>query len=620
MADTHCDCSEPRPLARVDSKLDLNDVVGAPESTEGTGEDGKPVSSPQCQAGPVQDATENIQPETNGVHTPNSKQDDHDTCLSALPVQNNDLISEGKELQTSIDSTRESPVEKAPETNGITTSFDKQEVNGEVQAATETNKQPKRISKIPAIIVDIGGVLANWTALQSLAIAPAMLHRFRKTRFWYEYDLGLLSQDECYGRLAAQYGVSASDIAEAFDKARESLVPNDAVFDMIRELKTTYHDSLRIYLMSNIPSAEWKCLQENPRFEWTLFDGFFTSSQTGMCKPELRFFRHVLQSIGLKPADVVLVDDNAENVLAARSLGIQSWRFRGADGLKQFFKILFHDPIERGWEYLHKNAKEMWSVTPQGREVRDNFAQLFLYEAVDDLNLVTMTFYERTWNYYIEKQIDTVEKHPDDIDTTSLAMILLPNDVEKANSILDEVLGYTTEDGIIMTYFDNKRPRVDPAVCVNALRFFYKYSRGDSPALQPTKNWVSDVLFYRAYLDGTYYYPTGDVFLYLFSRLLTANPHSDIYRSTASLLRERLQERIGTTGDALELAMRVIACHDMGIKNDVDLRKLEISQEEDGGWEVGWLCQTGKTSLKIGNRGLTTALAVKAIDMVRKTK
>ena len=215
-------------------------------------------------------------------------------------------------------------------------------------------------------------------------------------------------------------------------------------------------------------------------------------------------------------------------------------------------------------------------------------------------------------------------------------MILLPNDVEKAQSILDEVLMYRTEDGIIMvrslltppwsqssltfrqTYFDNKRPRVDPAVCVNALRFFYKYSRGDSPALQPTKNWISDVLFYRAYLDGTYYYPTADVFLYLFSRLLTTNPDSDMYRSTSALLRERLQERIGTSGDALELAMRVIACHDMGIKNEVDLKKLELSQEEDGGWEVGWLCQTGKTSLKIGNRGLTTALAIKAIETARR--
>ena len=120
-------------------------------------------------------------------------------------------------------------------------------------------------------------------------------------------------------------------------------------------------------------------------------------------------------------------------------------------------------------------------------------------------------------------------------------------------------------------------------------------------------------------MDGTYYYPTGDVFLYLFSRLLAANLGSDIHRSTSSLLRERLTERIGTPGDALELAMRVIACIDMEARGyEVDLRRLEAMQEENGSWPVGWLCQTGKISLKIGNKGVTTAFAVKAVEMGKK--
>jgi hypothetical protein len=222
-------------------------------------------------------------------------------------------------------------------------------------------------------------------------------------------------------------------------------------------------------------------------------------------------------------------------------------------------------------------------------------------------------------NQTAEKPIDTVEQHPDDVDTTSMAMTLLPQDAAKAHSVLDEILTYTNRDGIIMTYFDSKRPRVDPIVCVNATRFFYKYDRGENtPALEPTKSWISDVLFYRAYQDGTYYYPTGDVFLYLFSRLLTANPDSDIYRNTSALLRERLQERIGTPGDALELALRVIACADMSITNVVDLRKLEGMQEEDGAWPIGWLCQTGKISLKIGNKGVTTAFAVKALEKAKR--
>ncbi|EXJ85862.1 hypothetical protein A1O1_06231 [Capronia coronata CBS 617.96] len=545
-----------------------------------------------------------------------SKRKDSGVSLTTLQ-SDGDHISPDESKDEDVEPIIKSPsgTEPTVSSNGVP----KSEAQSD-EDASSGNVQRERNADIPALIFDIGDVLCNWTAPVALPIAPAMLHRFRKTRFWYEYDLGMITQNECYGLLAEQYSVSSSDIAQAFDKARDSLSPNYTVFEIIKGLKARYQATLKTYLMSNIPAAEWKALKENPDFDWSLFDGFFTSSAAGMCKPELRFYRHVLRQVGMKPTEVVLVDDNAENVLAARSIGIKSFRFRGSEGLDRFLKTTFHDPVQRGLEYLKNNAKQMWSVTTQGREVRDNFAQLFLYEAADDIDLVNLTFYERTWNYYIEKPLDTVEKFPDDIDTTSLAMILLPNDIEKANDILDEVLRHTNADGIIMTYFDNKRPRVDPAVCINALRFFHKYARGDAAALQPTKDWVSDVLFYRAYLDGTYYYPTGDVFLYLFSRLLTANPESDMYRRTASLLRERLQERIGTSGDALELAMRVIACLDMGIKNEVDLKRLETSQQEDGGWEVGWLCQTGKTSLEIGNRGLTTAMAVKAIEMARKTR
>ncbi|OAL38690.1 hypothetical protein AYO20_01896 [Fonsecaea nubica] len=490
--------------------------------------------------------------------------------------------------------------------------------NGEAATNKVTPEWPK--PNVSALIMDLGDVLCNWTAPAALPISSAMLHRLLKTRFWHEYDSGVITQEECYEGLARQYGLLLSDVAEAFKQAADSLSPDQEVFGMIRDLKNTYHGSLKVFLMSNIPLPEWKALEGDTRYDWTLFDGFFISAQVGMCKPELGFFRHVLDKINMKPKDAIFVDDNAENILAARSMGIRCLRYRDAAGLRRFIHHIFDDRVERGRQWLQRNAKDMWSVTLDGREVRDNFAQLFLYEAAGDLNLVSLTFYERTWNYYIEKPIDTIERHPDDIDTTSLAMILLPHDVVKAHSILDEVLLYTNRDGIILTYFDNKRPRIDPAVCVNALRFFYKYGRDDLSALQPTKAWVSDVLFYRAYLDGTYYYSSGDVFLYLFSRLLSANPESDIYRSTCALLRERLQERIGSPGDTIELAMRVIACLDMGLKNNVDLRKLEALQEEDGGWPIGWLCQTGKISLKIGSRGVATALAVKAIEMARKNQ
>lgn len=61
------------------------------------------------------------------------------------------------------------------------------------------------------------------------------------------------------------------------------------------------------------------------------------------------------------------------------------------------------------------------------------------------------------------------------------------------------------------------------------------------------------------------------------------------------MLKERLQERIGVEGDALQLAMRIVACTSMGLRDDVDLRTLRTLQCEDGGFEIGWMYKYGSS-------------------------
>lgn len=75
-----------------------------------------------------------------------------------------------------------------------------------------------------------------------------------------------------------------------------------------------------------------------------------------------------------------------------------------------------------------------------------------------------------------------------------------------------------------------------------------------------------------------------------------------------------MQERVGEKGSALDLAMRVLSCCALGIECSVDRRALLELQCENGGWENGWMYRYGSTGVRIGNRGVTTALAVKAIS------
>jgi hypothetical protein len=79
------------------------------------------------------------------------------------------------------------------------------------------------------------------------------------------------------------------------------------------------------------------------------------------------------------------------------------------------------------------------------------------------------------------------------------------------------------------------------------------------------------------------------------------------------LLRERVFERAGCPGDALALAMRVLAGAAVGLRMEHDLAALLPLQCEDGGWGLCWIYKYGLSDVKIGNRGLSTALALNAI-------
>lgn len=150
-------------------------------------------------------------------------------------------------------------------------------------------------------------------------------------------------------------------------------------------------------------------------------------------------------------------------------------------------------------------------------------------------------------------------------------------------------------------------------VCVNVLSFFDAHGRIHE--LASTLEWVGAILENRGYEDGTRYYTSGEPFLYFFARLLSRTDDANLRNRFGDMLAERLTERIGSPGDSLALAMRIIACSLLGLKDKVDVKRLLERQEIDGSWSDGWFYHYGMTGIQIGNSGLTTAFAVKAIKL-----
>lgn len=407
--------------------------------------------------------------------------------------------------------------------------------------------------------------------------------------------------------------------------------------------------------MSNISRPDYEIIRAKDCFDcWDVFDRIFTSSEAGMAKPELRFYQHVLTLVGSCPQETIFVDNDENNVLAAQSLGFYESIVFEREGYAALRKSLFNavkinTAAQRGrdwlWSQVSGGGYLYSEVSTCDVKIRENFSQLILYETLGDeakeLLSVRCDGSKTTWNYFIESPFGhsgDAKSYPDDVDTTSYALKLsknlpavigLPESSKQhstvakaANAVLDRMLGpeQITADGVIKVYFDATRDRVDPTVCVNVVRLFFAYGRGSDPGLQPTWQWIKNVLLNRAYMGGTRYYHTPEAFLYFFARLLYENPASAQVQEMASLLRQRISETINmeTGGDAMTLSMRLLAGYYCGISNMNDMRRLLALQHDDGSFGTGWLCRYGKSQVLLGSRFLTVALAVRAIELASR--
>ena len=209
---------------------------------------------------------------------------------------------------------------------------------------------------------------------------------------WKDYECGFLEQDDCYDQIAQHFADSASEIAEAFKQARESLQPNHDMLSFIHDLKHQSRGAIRVYAMSNISKEDYAVLSTKMA-DWSVFRQVFTSGHAGMRKPDPRFFHQVLQKTQLAPEEVLFVDDKMENVTAAKSLGIDGIVFDNNVTALHTLEIRIWNPVHRAVKYLYNHAQHFDSVTDTGVVVPDNFSQLLILDAMQDQYALSIVFF-----------------------------------------------------------------------------------------------------------------------------------------------------------------------------------------------------------------------------------
>ncbi|EMD63650.1 hypothetical protein GGP41_005705 [Bipolaris sorokiniana] len=496
--------------------------------------------------------------------------------------------------------------------------------NGRVNADASTPPRHR------TLILDLGDVLFHYSSRYLTALSRQEFQAVLLTPTWAELDRGRIGEDEALAKIGKDLSLDPKAIKEGLTQCRKTLCVDKDLVDEIAKIKKEMDGHLKVYAMSNISKHDFAHLK-TVLSDWSMFDGEFTSCDAGMAKPELNFYKYVLDTIGVSdPSSAIFVDDKIINVTAARSFGIQGLVFKSAPALLRQLRNTLFDPVVRARKYMATNAHKHTSHIEDGTEFPERFSQFLIHwelkepawltlsapgasEAQIKADIQKASSEARTWNYFNGTPVGTTKTFPDDVDDTSMALLAFSPPRSSANPILD-LMAKTrhSRDNLVLTYFDPKRPGLCPFVLVNVIRVFYHYNRGSE--VKPELEYVTRILLNRAYVNGTAVYNSAEPFLYFMACLVDANQHQPEILALREPLAVALRERVGQKDDSFAVAARVLSCQKLGVWARSDIEYLKELQDCDGGWEMGWVCRFGRSQKKIGNRGVPTAFAIKALE------
>ena len=192
-------------------------------------------------------------------------------------------------------------------------------------------------SDIEAIIFDFGGVMVDFSQMDSLkeqeallGLQPGELAEFLwRSPDWQLAKVGAITDEEYWRRIGAQLGFRTPEAIRGFprDLFRDAKT-DQRMADLVRRLRGQY----RMGLLSNASDVLPRLLRERYGLAG-LFDVEVVSALVGLAKPDPAIYQLALGRMGAAPEATVFVDDHQPNVAAAAELGIRAIHFIGYEAL-----------------------------------------------------------------------------------------------------------------------------------------------------------------------------------------------------------------------------------------------------------------------------------------------
>ena len=198
---------------------------------------------------------------------------------------------------------------------------------------------------IKNVVFDLGKVLINNDPSE-------YLRKYGYDEEKYQTLLDAIWTDSLWGDMDIAKYESFRDIIEIYVEKHKELESELRRFfaDDWMELYVAYEDTVKfynevysqgynIYLLTNFSKDGYEYISNK-------FDFFkkakvaVVSSHLKIAKPDMRIYKYLLETYKLNPDECVFIDDSAQNIKAAKELGIHGIVYTDIESLRNEFKMI----------------------------------------------------------------------------------------------------------------------------------------------------------------------------------------------------------------------------------------------------------------------------------------
>lgn len=190
------------------------------------------------------------------------------------------------------------------------------------------------VQTITHILCDLSDVLIKGMEGSNVFLAKEMkLDSEKVSEELFSYDfrplwLGRVSEYEFITRLIKDRGWNIP-VKRFMEIIKENFYEIEGTRDIYSKLKEKY-----TLILLSVNAKEWVNYLDNKYHYSDLFDKVVYSFDIGYTKRESGSFAYILNTLNVKPNNVLLIDDSSRNLATAKAMGIEGIKFIDTRQLK----------------------------------------------------------------------------------------------------------------------------------------------------------------------------------------------------------------------------------------------------------------------------------------------